>query len=222
MEQLIKDESMKSRSHSVIAGFIDYFYVSIFIMIILSVLTLLNEEPLPFITSGGFLLGLPLVVLLCVVLYHTTFAKKYYKLSIGERLAGKEFVDNEKTWQNQYNKNRIGIYAIILFNVILLGNLWDDIGAGYVYAFSEIAGKCVRILIVTYSLLFIIKGELKGLWILIFVEVFSLLITSVVYAGSPLGVLLLCMNGTLCILYLVAFFVYKKPGQGKTVGTQKS
>lgn len=147
-----------SRIYSFIAGISDFYFLNLLLGALVAFGVSLTQQP----TS---LLLIPILLLSSLtfcVLYYTLFAKSTLWLTPGENLAGRVIQDGSKVWINPYKVNRWALFLILLLTLIFAGNLWDRLGEGYIYSFTEVLIRALILIVLSYGLVSIGRGQLRG------------------------------------------------------------
>jgi len=198
-----------SKPHPKFAGVIDWYFILIIIMAISAVIAAITNKPSLLLTSTEGVIILYVVTIFGTIFYHAKIAKEVSFLSIGERLAGKEIIDNKKQWFNRYQTNRLGIFLIIMINLSMMGNTWDQLSYGNIYSLFEIFTRSVRIGIITFTLVEIIKGKLNGILFLIAMSSFSGVYSYFFQENIQLKQIALKMYFGLAIVFFIIYMIYR-------------
>jgi len=211
MKIIQTDEKTLSKPHPFLAGIIDFYILAIAIGAAEAIIQSLLGKPV-FRSTNFLVFSLVLTVILIVVIvfYYRTYAKKTLWLSPGEIISGRVVECNQKKeWINPYKVNRFGIYFIVLTTLIILGNEWDGVVLGQIYPFAIIAGKMIKIMFAFWGMVMLGKGRLKGALLIIPFFIFGAVFSSLI--KSELGQFASTFYSILSLVYMMifAFYLYK-------------
>ncbi|PAB61402.1 hypothetical protein [Anaeromicrobium sediminis] len=174
-KQFNKSRVVKSRPHPILAGFIDFYMVNLVIGSVVSIFNTITGINIYYEMNITGAVILTVLILGGVITYYLFYSKKVMFLSFGEFLTGRRIERNIKVWTNPFNCNRLGIFVVIIINMIMFANEWDSISRGYIYTFTGLIGKLIRIAIKAYALKEFSNRNLNGLIILIIISLLSII-----------------------------------------------
>ncbi len=147
-----------------IAGFYDFYFVSLLLGAIVALGVSIVQIPISIIIA---LIILSLSLLTSIV-YHALLTKHFQYLSPGEIIVGRKIQNSHKAWINPYNYNRWALFLVIALDLLILGNSWDSLSEGYIYSFIEVVIRVVIITLVLYGLIDLGRGRIRGVMYPIF------------------------------------------------------
>lgn len=112
---------MKSIARRIIAGIIDFYYLSFLVGLILIIIYIIAGA-----INANILIGLGIIIFLSTVIYHI-FNKKFIFISPGETIIGIEEKSNKQLLNSKFNKTRLPLFIITIISLAFSGNLLDGL-----------------------------------------------------------------------------------------------
>lgn len=197
--------SFKRKGYSIIAGVMDFYFLHVAIITILCCLSTIIKVNL--IAEN---LVLVVGIIIVPIVYITLFAKKVHFLSFGEYMTGRRINNGLKVWKNPYNTNRFGIFLIAFYYLVVLGKVWEGSTLGYIFTYSELIARTLRIGIIVYSLYLLGKANLSGLIIQIVFMFFTLWKTVLTVYNTSISSVAIYIVLSMLAFHVFVYFFYKK------------
>lgn len=210
----------RSKSHKILAGFIDLFFlfmvIDVFLALFVSILGQSIYNYFDFYIYMVFILLIYGIIITSVVIYHVKIAKVSKFLSPGELISSRIFLNGEKIWVNPYFTNRWALYILVF---IILNRIEDYIGKMIekdALSMLTILSRTFSAGIFIYALILIGKGKLKGVFIINFIFFLSIII--LLFSGEQMltemyktfavifSIVLICLFSVIAIPY---YFIQK-------------
>jgi|GEM_PF-5762028 len=198
----------KGKRHPILACVIDIYVVSILGTTIVSLLNTLIQMNLFTAASSLVSVIAGSIVFILPIIYHNSFWQKTLFVSPGEFIVGCRNVEDQKVWQNQYESNRLGIFFIVIVNLVILSNMWDASFNGAIYPLAKVVGYTFRIALVLYALKLLGDRKLAGIIIVSLLTAITALAFLFYVADPGIKMFGIYLNGGLLVIYLAIYLMY--------------
>lgn len=191
------------------AAYIDYVYLKAIIFMVISVLSNIVGRNLIYDLSRVSRLIIVVLPIIITGVYYIELHEKIKMLSFGEYLTGRVLIDQKKMWINVYERNRFGIFLVIFMNMIDIGHRGSRMSQGHLYTYVQLVTLVLMMVVITYLLKEVIRGELVGLLTLAGLSLFALANAVLLLPSSMQKLVVLATYTIYIITSLAVYFVYK-------------
>lgn len=198
-----------SKSHPILAAFLDYYFVS---LSLLTLLVVIQASVGRVFVNYTVLIVIFFFVLISDIVYHVWLNRKLTFLSYGERVIGRHLAEGKKVRANPYRKNRFFLFLVIVVSFLMIGNAWN----GVIFLALKptfIAGVIFKLFFIFLGAYLMGLGKRGGALIALIPFLIGAFFTFAGYRVSGSGIYLnkMIMFLALAAGLLICFFIYKKP-----------